>query len=125
MITLGNIEISDDMTLEGIIQNAGVVYQQKRSVEGYSDTFVQPSIGGGGYTLGSNLSNGSSMGIWCQETIEEIKALELTGAPQTLNYRGTLYRVYIVDTTDFTALFKWELESPTKKYTGNIKLIGV
>lgn len=92
-------------------------------MEGVSKVTITLKVGGRPLTLGSDSSGGSTMGIWCKETIDEIKLLELTLTPQTLDYQGTAYLVYIVDTTDFTPLFKWEPEGPTKKYTGTIKLI--
>ena len=123
MITLGGITISDNMVLSGVIEASLTIYQQKRTVEGVSRTRITEKIGGRELTLGSDTSGGSNMGMWCSSIIENIKELEKTLTPKVLNYRGVEYLVYIVDTTDFTPLFKWEEEGPTKKYTGTIKLI--
>ena len=123
MSAIGALLISDDMLLSGVVESSQVAYQQKRTVEGYSSVKVYPRVGGRPLTFGSDTSGGTVMGIWCQSLIEDIKLLELTGVPQTLDYRGNTHSVYIVDTSDFTPLFKWEEESPTKKYTGTIKLI--
>lgn len=123
MIIFDTITLSDDMLLKGVVEASQVAYEQERTVEGVSRVTISPKVGGRPLTLGSDTSGGSTMGIWCLETVEAIKALELSGTPKTLNYHGTIYSVYIVDTSDFTQLFKWEPLSPTKKYIGTIKLI--
>jgi len=123
MITLGTVTLSDNMTLTGVVQSSSVVYEQKISLEGYSNTAVYPKIGGRPLTMGSSTDGGSTMGVWCSSAIDEVKALEASRSPQALNYHGDPYTVLIVDTSDFTPLFKWEPEGPNKKYTGNIKMI--
>jgi hypothetical protein len=125
MITLGGITISDNMYLSGDVESGGVVHQQKRTIEGVSSILISQKIGGRAFTLGSDMAGGSVMGIWCKSLIDSIKALELAGLPQQLNYRGTIYSVYIVDTSGFTPLFKWQEESATKAYTGQLTLIEV
>lgn len=123
MITLGGVVISGNMYLSGVVESRGVVHQQKRTVEGYSSTAVYPLHGGRTFTLGSDLSGGTTMGIWCKSVIDGLKLLELSGTLQILDYRGTLYSVYIVDTSNFKPLYKWQEESATKSYTGQITLI--
>jgi hypothetical protein len=123
VITLDTLTISDNMVLTGIIEASQVVYEQERTVEGVSKVTISPKVGGRPLTLGSDTSGGSTMGVWCQATIEGVKDLELTRTPKVLDYNGAIFYVYIVDTSDFTPLFKWEPESPTKKYIGTIKMI--
>jgi hypothetical protein len=122
IITLGSVVIGDSMILVGATESKQVVHQQKRTIEGYSSTSVYPIHGGRSLTLGSDL-NETTMGIWCFSTITEVKELELLQTTQQLNYKGDIYTVLIVDTSDFKPLFKTEQESDTKKYTGTIKLI--
>ena len=124
-ITIGGIPISDNMVLSGVTNSSQVVSQQRRTLEGYSSVLVSRKFGGRTLTLGSDTSDGSIMGIWCKSDIDAIKAIELLCAPIDINYRGELYRGYVVDTSDFTPLFKWEQESPNKKYTGKITIIEV
>ena len=124
MITLGGIEISDNMYLGGVIESKQIEHEQVRTVEGISRLRTVPTPGGRELTLGTTNDKGV-MGIWCQSVIEEVKALEATNQVLTLDHHGTIYLIKITDTSDFQPLFQWEPSSPKKHWVGNIKMIEV
>lgn len=120
---IGPLTLSDNMSFVGDVESSQVIYEPQRTIEGLSKVTITEKIGGRIFTIGSDLSDGSTMGIWCQSDIEDVKALELSRAPQTIIANGKTYSAYIVETTNFTPMFKQEPSGPTKKYTGTIKLI--
>lgn len=122
MITLGGILISEDMYLSGLESSVLVVIDQQRTIDGVSVVKARPSIGGRSFSLGSQNSGGSVQGFWDMSVIEQIKSLELQSQSVILNYRGTQYTVFIVG-TDFKPFLQFEIESPTKKFTGSVSLL--
>lgn len=124
MITLGGVSISDDMYLSGLESSRLVSVDQQRSIDGFSIIRIKPSVGGRSLTLGSQNRGNSLQGLWDKSTIDSIKSLELQAQPVILSYRGTDYTVYIVG-TEFTPMLQFELESPTKKFTGSVSLLEV
>lgn len=124
MITLGGVTIDDDMYLSGLESNKQVVVDQKRTVDGVSVTRIRPLPGGRALTLGSQNRGGSIQGIWEWSTIESIKSLELQAQSVILDYRGVTYTVLITG-TDFDPFLQFEVEGPTKKFTGSVSLLEV
>jgi len=124
MITLGGIDISDDMYLDGLESALLVSVEQLRTIDGVSIIKTKPTPGGRNFTLGSQNKSGATQGIWCSETIDLIKALELASQVVSLDYRGTVYSV-IITGAKFAAFHQFEIEGPYKKFTGNISLTEV
>jgi len=125
MITLGGVVINDNMYLAGIETADNLLYDQKISLDGGSSIKVLPLQGGRYFTLGSQNKDGALQGMWCKSTIDQIKAMQGTGIPLILNYRGILYDVYVIDTKSLSPLHQFELESDTKKFIGQITLLEV
>lgn len=119
-ITLGGITISDNMYLDGIENASLASLQSERTVDGLSLTAAKATPGGRLLTLGSVVDS-SIMGIWCQSVIDEIKAIEAVPQVIELNYHGDTYNV-IIESVDFTQLFKFEPVTENKKYTGQVTL---
>jgi len=125
MITLGGVVINDNMYLAGLETADNLLYDQKISLDGGSSIKVLPLQGGRSFTLGSQNKDGALQGMWCKSTIDQIKSMQSTGIPLILNYRGTLYDVYVIDTKSLSPLHQFELESDTKKFIGQITLLEV
>ncbi len=123
MITLGGIEISDNMYLGGVTQAKQVSFKQSRTIEGVSILRTVATPGGRVLTLGTTFLNNATQGIWCKSTIDEIKLLELQLLTIVLDHHDTIYNVKIIDTTDFAQMFQWEPVSESKKYTGRLTMI--
>lgn len=123
-INLGGIVISDNMYLNGIESASQVAIEQMRTIEGVSVVRAHPTPGGRALTLGSQNLSGMTQGIWCSETIDQIKELELAAVSVSLDYRGDIYAV-IITGTRFVPMYQFELEGPYKKFTGTISLIEV
>ncbi len=123
-ITLGGLDISDNMYLEGFESALLVSVEQLRTIDGISIVKTKPTPGGRNLTLGTQSKSGATQGIWCSELIDQIKDLELASQVVSLDYRGTLYDV-IITGTKFTPFHQWELEGPYKKFTGSISLTEV
>jgi len=121
-ITLGGVTISDDMYLSGLEANSQVAVEQQRTIDGISFVRVKPAPGGRVFSLGTQSRGGATQGIWDWSVIEQIKTLELLAQSVILTYRGTSYTVYITG-TDFTPLLQFEVEGPTKKFTGTVSLL--
>lgn len=122
MITLGGVTISDDMYLSGLESSKMVSVDQRRTIDGVSFVRLKPMIGGRALSLGSQNGGGSIQGFWELSTIEQIKSLELQAQSVILDYRGTQYTVFIVG-TDFQPFLQFEIEGPTKKFTGSVSLL--
>lgn len=125
MITLGPVDISKNMYLNGLVQSEPYVFRQERTIDGYPVVKAYPTPFGRQFTLGTTQLGNAIQGIWCQHVIDEIKALQELGTSQPLDYHGDLYTVVIASTSDLSQLFQWEVVSPDKKYVGLIKLIEV
>ena len=125
MITLGGVEISDNMYLGGVTEARQVAYQQEITVEGISKLRVMPTPGGRTITLETQQINGSIQGIWCQSVIDALKELEAANQTYILDHHGDEYYVKIVDTTGFRPMFSFEPVTPNKKYTGKLITIEV
>ncbi len=123
-ITLGALEISDNMYLAGLESARLVSVEQLWTIEGNSVVRSKPLNGGRKLTLGSQNQSGVTQGIWCQEDIEQIQTLEQLAQSLVLNYRGTNYNVIITGTT-FNPLHQFEVEGPYKKFIGTILLTEV
>src|SRR6056297_2596890 len=108
MITLGGVQISDNMYLRGVTEHPQVAFQQERTVEGISKQIVVPTPGGRTLSLETQQLSGSIQGIWCQSVIDAVKELELTGGVYELDHHGAVYQVRIIDTSQFTPLFQFE-----------------
>jgi hypothetical protein len=113
------------MYLGGIAEAKQVVHEQKRSIEGVSFLTTRVLAGGRNLTLGTTNLNGAVQGIWFQQDVDQIKALETANASVTLNYHGDVYTVKIVDTSDFKQMFQSEVVQPCKAYLGTVKMIEV
>jgi len=124
MITLGAIDIDNNMYLSGVESASLVSVEQLWTIDGNSVTRAKPLNGGRLFTLGTQNQSGSTQGIWCYETIELIQALEQLAQGVVLSYRGTDYNVLISGTT-FTPLHQFEEEGPYKKFLGTISLTEV
>lgn len=122
-ITLGSIAINENMYLDGINNAQVVATNQYRTIDGLSVPLIKETPGGRALTLGSVVDS-STMGIWCQNVVDEIKAIEALGQVLILDYHGDIYNV-IITSVEFDQLLKWEEVSPTKKYTGVINMLEV
>lgn len=124
-ITLGGVLISSNMYLSGIETADTLIYDKKISLGGESDVRVLPLIGGRTLTLGTQNRDGATQGLWCKSTIDQIKAMQGTGIPLVLNYKGALFDVYVISTNDLVPFHQFEEESPTKKFVGKLTLLEV
>ena len=124
MTTLGGVTISDNMYLDGVLDAPLSGSTQKRLLGGGSVVFIQPQIGGRKFTLGTINGSVGTQGLWCQQTIEDLKVFESNTQSIVLDYRGDLYDV-VITKMQFTPFQQNQLESPTKPYTGTITLIEV
>lgn len=125
MITLGGVLISDNMYLSGREIADSLLYDQKISIGGESSVRVLPLTGGRTFSLGTQNRDGATQGLWCKSTIDQIKALQSTGIPLILNYKGDMFDVHVISTADLVPFHQFEEESPTKKFVGKITLLEV
>ncbi len=123
-ITLGGIDINNNMYLSGVESASLVSVEQLWTIDGNSVTRAKPLNGGRLFTLGTQNQSGSTQGIWCYEDIELVQALEQLAQGVVLNYRGTDYNV-LISGTSFTPLHQFEEEGPYKKFLGTISLTEV
>lgn len=124
MITLGGISLSENFYLEGWQSADPVVVEQKFSIDGYQFLRATPTPQGWHYTLGSQNRSGATQGIWCQSTIESIRALAATGQAVVLDYNGEIYNMLIAG-MEFEPMFSWEPDGATKNFIGHLNLIEV
>ena len=120
-ITLGGLEINDNMYLSGLENAPGIAFSQVRTILGTSVTAVKPLIGGRSLVLGSQKGK-SLQGIWCSHIIDSLKPIESQGSVISLDYRGNIFNVIIVKTS-FSPMLVSEVEGPNKKFTGEVYLV--
>lgn len=125
MISLGGVVVNDNMYLGGLNSAPMVSSTQIRTIEGASFLMVKGNFGGRVLTLGTTNGSGSVMGIWCQDVLDDIIALEEAALPITLDYRGTSYDVVITGKSDFVPFILTEPEGPSKSFTGHFILTEV
>ena len=123
-ITLGGLDISDNMYLSGLESAQLVSVEQLWTIDGNSVVRSKPLNGGRRLTLGSQNQSGVTQGIWCLEDIQQVQVLEQLAQSLVLSYRGTDYNVIITGTT-FNPLHQFEVEGPYKKFIGSISLTEV
>lgn len=123
-ITLGGVDISNNMYLSGLESAPLVSVEQVRTIDGVSYVRSTPTPGGRTFTLGTQSKTGTVIGLWCSTVIDQVKVLESLADPVTLDYRGDIYEVIIVETS-FDPFHAFEVEGPNKKFTGTITLIEV
>ncbi len=121
-VTLGGLDINNNMYLGGLESASLVSVEQRWTVEGNSVIRTKPLNGGRSLTLGSQNKSGSIQGIWCLRDILLIQDLEQAGQSVELDYRGDVYNV-IIASTAFRPLHQFELESADKKFLGTLSLI--
>ena len=125
MTTLGSVDIGDNMYLNGVLDSVLTSSTQVRTIKGASTTMINPLFGGRKMTIGTLSSNGSTMGIWCQSTIEAVKVLEQAATSVSLVYRGDTYTVLITGNSGFKPLIGSQLEGASKAFTGQFFLTEV
>lgn len=125
MSTLGGVDIGPNMYLDKVLDAPSTSSSQVRTVKGLSTVFINPLQGGRNLTIGTLSANGSIMGIWCQSTIEAVKALAQSALAVDLVYGGDTYSVLIVGNSGFKPLRNSDPEGPSKSYTGQFFLTEV
>lgn len=123
-ITLGGIDIDDNMYLSPPENSPSNILEEIRTVDGNYYVRVTSLNKGSQLTLGTQNKSGSTQGIWYLRVIKSLKALEIAGNVVELNYRGDIYNVLIAG-MDMTPMYQYELESDCKRFVGTINLIEV
>jgi len=125
LITLGAITLNESLYLEGIDNAQNIAVSQARTLGGSLIVQTMQMDGGRTFTLGTVRADGSITGMWCQQQIDAIKALELIGGAVTLVYRDRGSFNVMISGTNFVQLYQREPVNIYKKYTGSITLIEV
>lgn len=123
MITYGSVIISDNMYLSGEIEATPHQFVKERTIDGNPVLKRFQTPRGRSFELGtatSTVGNGVQ-GIWCQDVVDQMKALQETGMSNTLDYHGNTINAVIADMSGIRQMFRWEPITPNKKYVGTIK----
>jgi hypothetical protein len=122
-VSLGGVLLNDDLYLDGIENAKKLAVTRYTHLAGTSTTVAMPLSGGRTLTLMTTSS--PLQGIWCQSQVDQIKAIEGTGAQVTLTYRDRGNFEVIISGTNFKQFNKRESVNPNKKYTGSVTTVEV
>ena len=125
MITLGGIELDENLQLQGLETAPDLDVSQVITLGGISHVTTMPREGGRQLALSAINEGGNIHGRYTIEQINAIKTLSALRVPVTLvHHLGTL-EVLIVSTAEISPVFGYADSQSEDWYTGTIKLIEV
>lgn len=117
MTTLGTLQLSDNLVLDGLENSPAISMSQRRTLTG--DLVIQTAPISGGRKLALLSDNHLTLA-----QVEQIKAMEAAGQPVTLTHHRGTFSVLIVS-IEVGPAFDHADPQPGDWYSGRINLIEV
>jgi len=117
MTTLGSVQLSDHLVLDGIENAPGIAWSQRRTVTGEPVVQVTPVSGGRKLTL-------SAENHLTLAQVQAIKEIEAAGQPVTMVHHRGSFQVLVVG-VDVAPSIVHADPGPEDWYSGTITMIEV